>query len=222
MIWKILPLMLSLALANPHKNHNHDVKEPEIFSSQSNTHRQLRFIFVQGYATTTVTSGTSTLSTYPTCYSTQAGITTCSTSTITGRKKRSENPENVIRTQSTKVMLNNVEHDFAELIQATRASRHVEDEHLNNTTTTNQEPNIFEGTISDFPECVQNRVFEDEPVAEGRLITVTTTVTSTVAATATVQVAATQSLVFSSAAAFCLPSSLLSSLSISACYPNMR
>jgi len=66
MIWKILPLMLSLALANPHKNHNHNVKEPEIFSSQSNTHRQLRFIFVQGYATTTVTSGTSTLSTYPT------------------------------------------------------------------------------------------------------------------------------------------------------------
>ena len=56
------------------------------------------------------------------CYSTQAGITTCSTSTITGRKKRSENPENVIRTQSTKVMLNDVEHDFAELIQATRVS----------------------------------------------------------------------------------------------------
>ena len=64
---------------------------------------------------------------------------------------------------------------------------------------------------------VFQRVFEDEPVAEGRLITVTTTVTSTVASTATVQVAATQSLVFSSAAAFCLPSSLLSSLSISAC-----
>ena len=59
--------MLSLALANPHKNHNHNVKEPEIFSSQSNTqNRQMRFIFVQGYATTTVTSGTSTLSTYPT------------------------------------------------------------------------------------------------------------------------------------------------------------
>ena len=63
-IWKILPLILSLALANPHKNHNH-FKEPEIFSSQSN-HRQLRFIFIQGYTTVTVTSGTSTLSTYPT------------------------------------------------------------------------------------------------------------------------------------------------------------
>ena len=81
------------------------------------------------------------------------------------------------------------------------------------TTFLNQKEKLF---FYDFFFAFQ-RVFEDEPVAEGRLITVTTTVTSTVAATATVQVAATQSLVFSSAAAFCLPSSLLSSLSISAC-----
>ena len=63
------------------------------------------------------------------------------------------------------------------------------------------------------------RVSEDEPVggvAEGRLITVTTTLTTTVASTATV-LAATQTLSFASAATLCYPSSLLSSLSISAC-----
>ena len=52
---------------------------------------------------------------------------------------------------------------------------------------------------------------------QGRLITVTSTVTAFTYATATVTVATTQSLVFSSKALFCFPSNLVSSLSIKAC-----
>ena len=50
-----------------------------------------------------------------------------------------------------------------------------------------------------------------------RLVTVTSTITAFTYATATVTVAATQSLVFSSAATNCFPSQLVSSASISAC-----
>ena len=108
-------------------------------------------------------------------------------------------------------------------------------------------PGIFEGSISDFPQCMQKvssklkvsllfclilapkfkfvnlqRLLEDEPEysVEPRLITVTSTITTSIYSTVTSTAAATQTLVFTSvnnAQTGCIPRGLLSSLSIPQC-----
>merc|ERR1712050_823500 len=63
---------------------------PNIEASISNEDAkpEARFFFTQAFTTSFQTIGTSTLSTYPSCYSTQAGIATCSSTVLSGRKKR--------------------------------------------------------------------------------------------------------------------------------------
>merc|ERR1711971_40814 len=169
--------------------------------------KQPRFIFTQAYTTIYSTIGTSTLSTYPSCYSTQANIATCSSTVLSGRKKREST---LTEDQKPMVDRNGEMVDFRDLIKASRASRH---NHEVTHVKQNNFPDIFEASIEDVPQCLQGALKD----RQGRLVTVTSTATSFTYATATVTVAATQSLVFSSAAAFCFPSQLVSSASISAC-----
>merc|ERR1712062_184704 len=171
---------------------------------------EARFFFTQAFTTIYQTIGTSTLSTYPSCYSTQADIATCSSTVLTGRKKR----ESALEETRPMVEINGEIVDFREHIQASRVSREADltpnPEHKKNI------PGLFEASIEDVPQCLKGAI-EARQRNQRQMITVTSTVTSFTYATTTVVVADTQSLVFSSAAAFCFPSQLVSSLSIRAC-----
>merc|ERR1711981_1130777 len=169
---------------------------------------EARFFFTQAFATVYQTIGTSTLSTYPSCYSTQADIEVCSSTKLTGRKKR-DSP--LMEETKPMVDLNGEMIDFRDFIKASRVSRHNTEvsEPQNNI------PGLFEASIEDVPQCLKGAI--EARRDQRQLITVTSTVTTFTYATTTATAAETQTFVFSSAAAFCFPSQLVSSLSIPRC-----
>merc|ERR1711935_122809 len=179
--------------------------------SNENAKAEARFFFTQAFFTTYVTIGTSTLSTYPSCYSTDAGITTCSSTVLTSGRKKRDSP--LVEESKPMVDINGEMVDFRDHIKASRVSRHnSEHEHTHEQNI----PGIFEASIEDVPQCLAGAL--EARRNKRQLVTVTSTVTSFTYATATVTVAATQSLVFKSAASpVCFPSALISSLSIRAC-----
>jgi len=89
--------------------------------SNENTKAEARFFFTQAFFTTYQTIGTHTLSTWPSCYTTEAGVTTCSSSSVntSGRKKR-EKP--IVEEAKPMVQINGEMVDFGEYIKASRGA----------------------------------------------------------------------------------------------------
>lgn len=184
--------------------------------SNENTKAEARFFFTQAFFTTYQTIGTHTLSTWPSCYTTEAGVTTCSSSSVntSGRKKR-EKP--IVEEAKPMVQINGEMVDFGEYIKASRVSRHNNDVSINEYSEHEKNiPRIFEASIEDVPQCLKGAL--EARRNERQLVTVTSTITSFTYATATVTVDATQRFEFkSSDNTNCFPSQLVSSLGISRC-----
>ena len=91
-------------------------------SKETEENAEARFIFVQAFTTVFQTAGTSTLSTFPTCYQTAAGISTCSSTLLTsGRRKRGA----IFSQEAPFAVLNGKEVDVRKLIKATRVSMNI-------------------------------------------------------------------------------------------------
>jgi len=199
------------------QNHHEAMVEPSKHDDENR--RQMRLFFTQAFATSTVIQGTSTLSTWKSCWSTPGAINDCSSTSLVSGKRRRRESEQI--EDKPYVLVDGKQYDFAELIKASRVSRHHDGEHSEKEEQS-PVPGIFEGSISDFPQCMQKRLLEDEPEysVEPRLITVTSTITTSIYSTVTSTAAATQTLVFTSvnnAQTGCIPRGLLSSLSIPQC-----
>jgi len=211
----ILPFVATLISASPIEEDiaivpNHDEKEmmsPVIEDSKEELPAEGRLFFVQAYATQFVTTATSTLSTFTSCFSTLNAAPACSSTILSGKRKR----EAEFLDETPRLLMDNGETtDFRDFIKASRVARTSTVSKL-----VTRKPSIFEASISDVPQCLRERAMEDRGP---RLITVTTTVTSSVAATITQTQAAKQTLKFTSAAAGdCFPMSLIASLNIPAC-----
>lgn len=151
---------------------------------------------------------------YRSCYATQAGIATCSSTVLTGKRRKREEelmvPEAIVNGETV---------DVRDLIKASRVSRDNKKEQSHVLTV----PQIFEASIEDVPQCLVSGRNGEEDHRQPRLITVTTTVTSFTYATMTVTPATTQTFSFLSGAAganaaqTCFPSALMSSAGISGC-----
>merc|ERR1712107_140487 len=212
----ILLPFLAIISANPVEeedflilpNENEQELMPEVEDSKvSDLPAEGRLFFVQAFATQFITTATSTLSTYTSCYSTLNAAPACSSSVLSGRKKRSA----MIAEEIPRIVLENGETaDFRDYIKASRVARTSSVSKM-----VTRAPQIFEASISDVPQCLKERALEDRGPS---LITVTTTITSSTAATVTQTQAAKQTLKFTSVnAGDCFPMSIIASLNIPAC-----
>merc|ERR1712004_38892 len=136
----ILPFAATLISANPIEEDvaivpNEDEKEilsPVIEDSKAEElPAQGRLFFVQAYATSYVTTATSTLSTYTSCYST-------------------------LNAAPRLLMDNGETTDFRDYIKASRVARTSTVSKL-----VSRKPSIFEASISDVPQCLRERAMED-------------------------------------------------------------
>ena len=120
--------LFSLTLAVPdrgikpkpenHQNHNAETMvEPSKLEDDENR-RQMRLFFTQTYATSTVIQGTSTLSTWKSCWSTPGAINDCSSTSLVSGKRRRRESEQI--EEKPYVLVGGKEFDFAELIRASR------------------------------------------------------------------------------------------------------
>merc|ERR1719414_557078 len=161
-----------------------------------------RLFFVQAYATQFVTTATSTLSTYTSCYTTANAAPACLSSVLSGKRKR----EAGFLDETPRLLLDDgTTVDFRDYIKASRVAKSSTVTQL-----VSRKPEIFEASMSDMPQCLRER--------GPRLITVTTTITSSVAATVTSTQADRQTLKFTSAAVTdCFPMGLMASLNIPIC-----
>merc|ERR1712107_616130 len=177
----ILLPFLAIISANPVEeedflivpNENEQELMPEVEDSKvSDLPAEGRLFFVQAFATQFITTATSTLSTYTSCYSTLNAAPACSSTVLSGRKKRSA----MIAEEIPRIVLENGETaDFRDYIKASRVARTSSVSQM-----VTRALQIFEASISDVPQCLKERALEDRGP---RLITVT--ITSSTAATVT-------------------------------------
>ena len=80
--------------------------------------RQMRLFFTQAFATSTVIQGTSTLSTWKSCWSTPGAINDCSSTSLVSGKRRRRESEQI--EDKPYVLVDGKHYDFAELIKASR------------------------------------------------------------------------------------------------------
>ena len=80
--------------------------------------RQMRLFFTQAFATSTVIQGTSTLSTWKSCWSTPGAINDCSSTSLVSGKRRRRESEQI--EDKPYVLVDGKQYDFAELIKASR------------------------------------------------------------------------------------------------------
>ena len=131
-----MPFAATLISANPIEEDvaivpNEDEKEvlsPVIEDSKAEElPAQGRLFFVQAYATSYVTTATSTLSTYTSCYSTLNAAPVCSSSVLSGKRKRQAEFLN----ETPRMLMDNGETtDFRDYIKASRVNNEKKIEKL--------------------------------------------------------------------------------------------
>ena len=130
-----MPFAATLISANPIEEDvaivpNEDEKEilsPVIEDSKAEElPAQGRLFFVQAYATSYVTTATSTLSTYTSCYSTLNAAPVCSSSVLSGKRKRQAEFLN----ETPRMLMDNGETtDFRDYIKASRVNNEKIENH---------------------------------------------------------------------------------------------
>ena len=118
--------LFSLTLAIPDRgikpkpensqNHHETMVEPSKHDDENR--RQMRLFFTQAFATSTVIQGTSTLSTWKSCWSTPGAINDCSSTSLVSGKRRRRESEQI--EDKPYVLVDGKQYDFAELIKASR------------------------------------------------------------------------------------------------------